>query len=203
MSRTTKFSVSLWLAIPLVAVAGELAMAANHAPVLNASKSPVLAPECQNAGAPSGAVGTLVSSLVDFAVPAGQVDNVTDSDAGAKLGIAVTAANTTNGSWWYSKNNGTNWYALGAVTDKKCAAAGGGCQHAHLLQTQHQLLRHAGQRHHLPRLGPDQRHQRRFGQHHQQRRHDCVQHRHRHRQPDGPRSRGEVSHLAYLDRRPG
>src|SRR3990170_5922776 len=118
MSRTTKFRASLWLAIPIVAAAGELAMAANHAPVLNASKSPVLAPESQNAGAPSGAVGTLVSALVDFAVPAGQVDNVTDSDAGAKLGIAVTAANTSNGSWWYSKNNGTNWYALGAVTNK-------------------------------------------------------------------------------------
>ena len=89
MSRTTVFRASLWLALPIVAVAGQLAMAANHAPVLDASKSPVLAPECENAGAPSGAVGTLVSALVDFAVPAGQIDNVTDSDAGAKLGISV------------------------------------------------------------------------------------------------------------------
>ena len=118
MSHTPNFRASLWLAIPLVAVAGQLAMAANHAPVLNASKSPVLEPECQNWGSPAGAMGTLVSALVDFAVPAGQVDNVTDVDAGAKLGIAVTAANTTNGSWWYSMNNGTNWYALGAVTNK-------------------------------------------------------------------------------------
>ena len=105
-------------ALAMSMLTSEAAMAANHAPVLNASKSPVLAPECQNAGAPSGAVGTLISALVDFAVPSGQVDNVTDSDAGAKLGIAVTAANTSNGSWWYSKNNGTNWYALGAVTNK-------------------------------------------------------------------------------------
>ena len=40
--------------------------------------------------------------LVDFATPAGQVDNVTDVDAGALMGIAVTAADTTNGTWFYS-----------------------------------------------------------------------------------------------------
>ena len=118
MSHTPNFRASLGLAIPLLAVAGQLAMAANHAPVLDASKSPVLDPEFQNWGSPAGAVGTLVSALVDFAVPAGQVDNVTDVDSGAKLGIAVTAANTSNGTWWYSINNGTTWYALGAVTNK-------------------------------------------------------------------------------------
>ncbi len=36
-------------------------------------------------------------------------------DSGALLGIAVTAADTANGSWYYSTNNGTNWNALGAV----------------------------------------------------------------------------------------
>ena len=40
MSRTTKFRASLWLAIPLVAVAGELAMAANHAPVSECFQEP-------------------------------------------------------------------------------------------------------------------------------------------------------------------
>ena len=60
-------------------------------------------------------MGTLVSSLVDFASPSGQVDNVTDLDGGAVLGIAVTAADTANGSWYYSTNGGTNWNALGAV----------------------------------------------------------------------------------------
>ena len=60
-------------------------------------------------------MGTLVSSLVDFASPAGQVDNVTDVDAAALLGIAVTAADTANGTWFYSTDNGTNWNALGAV----------------------------------------------------------------------------------------
>ena len=43
-------------------------------------------------------MGTLVSNLVDFAVPDGQVDNVSDVDSGALLGIAVTAADTANGS---------------------------------------------------------------------------------------------------------
>ncbi len=89
----------------------------NVAPLLDASKSPVLAPANEDAGAPVGAVGTLVSALVDFASPAGQVDNVTDADTGAGLGIAVTAANTSNGSWHYSVNNGVTWNALGAVSD--------------------------------------------------------------------------------------
>jgi len=62
-------------------------------------------------------VGTLVSNLVDFASPAGQVDNVTDPDVGALLGIAVKAADTANGSWWYSTNGETGWSALGSVSN--------------------------------------------------------------------------------------
>ncbi|MCC6609877.1 MAG: DUF4347 domain-containing protein [Burkholderiales bacterium] len=91
--------------------------AVNDASVLDASESPILATEQEDAGPPSGAVGTLVSVLVDFAVPAGQVDNVTDVDAGAQLGIAVTAADTANGSWFYSTNGGGTWVALGLVAD--------------------------------------------------------------------------------------
>ena len=90
---------------------------ANTAPALDASKSPVLTAINEDAGAPSGVVGTLVSQLVDFASPAGQVDNVTDADAGALLGIAITTVDTTNGTWFYSTNNGTSWNALGAVSD--------------------------------------------------------------------------------------
>jgi hypothetical protein len=92
-------------------------IAVNDAPVLDASKSPSLAAENEDAGAPAGAVGTLVSSLVDFASPSGQLDNVTDVDSSALLGIAVTAADTANGSWFYSTDNGANWQALGAVTN--------------------------------------------------------------------------------------
>ncbi|MCC7501573.1 MAG: PKD domain-containing protein [Flavobacteriales bacterium] len=88
----------------------------NTAPVLNASASPALGAVNEDAGAPVGAVGTLVSALVDLAVPSGQVDNVTDPDAGALLGIALTAADATNGVWHYSINGGTNWTALGVPT---------------------------------------------------------------------------------------
>ncbi|MEQ1902744.1 MAG: DUF4347 domain-containing protein, partial [Pirellulaceae bacterium] len=87
----------------------------NNSPVLDSSKSPSLAAINEDAGAPSGAMGTLISSLVDFASPGGQVDNVTDLDTSPLLGIALTAADTANGTWYYSTNNGTNWNALGAV----------------------------------------------------------------------------------------
>ncbi|MCU1449635.1 MAG: Ig family protein, partial [Acidimicrobiales bacterium] len=87
----------------------------NDAPVL-ADRSPTLTAENEDAPAPVGSVGTPVSALVDFATPTGQVDNVSDPDGGALLGIAVTAADATNGTWWFSTNNGTNWTALGAPT---------------------------------------------------------------------------------------
>ncbi len=89
----------------------------NDAPVLDNTRSPALTAQNEDSGAPSGAVGTPVSSLVDFAIPAGQVDNVTDADTGALPGIAVTAADTSNGTWYYSTDGGATWNALGAVTD--------------------------------------------------------------------------------------
>ena len=89
----------------------------NTAPTLDNTKSPALNSINEDAGAPSGVVGTLVSDLVDFASPAGQVDNVTDPDSGASLGIAITAADTTSGSWWYTTNGGTNWNSLGSPSD--------------------------------------------------------------------------------------
>jgi trimeric autotransporter adhesin len=89
----------------------------NDAPVLDASKSPVLVAVQEASGTPSGAVGTLVSSLIDFASPAGQLDNVSDVDAGAQTGIAVVGADTSQGNWWYSPDNGSNWLAMGAVSD--------------------------------------------------------------------------------------
>ena len=89
----------------------------NDAPVLDASKSPVLTKILEDAGVPVGAVGTLVSALVDLATPTGQIDNVTDVDAVPLLGIAVTATTTTNGTWYYSTNNGQVWKSMGVVTD--------------------------------------------------------------------------------------
>src|SRR4051794_26349580 len=54
-------------------------MGLNDAPVLNAGATPVLASVNEDAGAPLGAVGTLVSALVDLNPPSGGLDNVTDA----------------------------------------------------------------------------------------------------------------------------
>ena len=52
------------------------------------AKSPALTAINEDAGAPVRGGGHAGLELVDFAVPAGQVDNVTDADTGALLGIA-------------------------------------------------------------------------------------------------------------------
>ena len=88
--------------------------AVNDAPVLNSAATPVLAAENEGAGAPVGAVGTLVSSLVDLNPPVGGLNNVTDADSGAATGIALTATSTTNGSWWYSLDSGAHWTDVNA-----------------------------------------------------------------------------------------
>lgn len=92
-----------------------MASSPNHAPTLNAAKSPTMAHVVVNSGAPVGAVGTPVSQLVDLASPAGQVDNVTDADANPLLGIAVTAAPQTHGIGYYSLNGGTTWSFIGVL----------------------------------------------------------------------------------------
>jgi Ca2+-binding RTX toxin-like protein len=85
----------------------------NDAPVLNASQTPVLGGVNTGTGVPTGAVGTLVSALVDFTTPPGQVDNVTDADSGASLGIALTGT-TGTGTWYYSTNGGSTWTSVNA-----------------------------------------------------------------------------------------
>lgn len=89
----------------------------NDAPVLDTAKVPVLNATYQDAGAPIGAVGSLVSSLVDFTLPAGQIDNVDDADNSdgdplAVLGIAITAADAANGTWYFTTNGGAPWTAM-------------------------------------------------------------------------------------------
>lgn len=88
----------------------------NTAPILDASKSPILNSVDAGSTAPvSGTqAGTLVSKLVDLTNPTGELDNVTD-DASSLTGIAITkinsvAADTTEmGRWYYSIDNGTSW----------------------------------------------------------------------------------------------
>ncbi|RUT06030.1 hypothetical protein DSM106972_032360 [Dulcicalothrix desertica PCC 7102] len=81
----------------------------NTAPTLT-DTAVTLSTVNDNAGTPSGAVGTLVSSIVSLS------RNVTDPNSGGLTGLAITNANTTNGTWWYSTNNGTIWNALGQVS---------------------------------------------------------------------------------------
>jgi len=89
----------------------------NDAPVLNIAATPALANAVEDAGAPIGAVGTLVSNLVNLNPPVGGMDNVTDADSGAQTGIALTGTNAANGTWWYSTNGGANWLAVGSVSN--------------------------------------------------------------------------------------
>ena len=91
--------------------------AVNDAPILDASKTPVMFPVAQDASAPVGAVGTSVTSFVDSAASPGGFDNVTDVDSGALSGIAITAADSTNMTYYYSLNSGATWSALGAVSN--------------------------------------------------------------------------------------
>ncbi|WP_117194795.1 T1SS-143 repeat domain-containing protein [Rhizobium terrae] len=88
----------------------------NDAPVLATTASLAMS-MAEDAAAPvSGTVGTLVSSFVDLASAAGGLDNVSDVDSFI-IGIAITALNTTNGSWYWSPNGGTNWITAGAVSN--------------------------------------------------------------------------------------
>jgi Cadherin-like/Bacterial Ig domain/Beta-propeller repeat/FG-GAP-like repeat len=82
----------------------------NVAPSLDISKSVVLSPISQGTPAPASSPdGTSVSQLIDLSSVAGGLDNVTDNDAEALTGIAITTANTTNGKWFYSTDEGTTW----------------------------------------------------------------------------------------------
>lgn len=89
--------------------------AVNDAPILSVSGLQLSAVD-EDPAAPVGAVGTVVSDLIDSASTAGGLDNVVDIDAGALVGIAVTTTDTANGAWFYSLNNGVNWLSLGAVS---------------------------------------------------------------------------------------
>src|SRR6185436_862991 len=89
----------------------------NDAPVMNAAATPVLTSVAEDSGAPSGAVGTLVSALVNLNPPVGGLDNVTDAAVNPATGIALTTVDAASGTWFYSINGGTSWVAVGAVAN--------------------------------------------------------------------------------------
>ena len=112
--KTSRSVVALSIVLIFASVVPARAIG-NSAPTLDSTRSPVLASVAEDASAPSGAIGTLVNSLVDFNVPSGGNDNVTDSDGGALLGIAITAVNTSNCSQ-VSFYDGTSWTAITGVS---------------------------------------------------------------------------------------
>ena len=80
----------------------------NDAPVLDNTGNMSLSPTLEDS---TGDAGTLITDLI---ADAGG-DRITDPDPGAVEGIAITAADTSKGTWQYSIDNGANWSALGAV----------------------------------------------------------------------------------------
>lgn len=78
----------------------------NYAPVLNTSGTFTLPYVKANSTAPTA---MLVSTLLG--------NNVTDANAGALKGLAITAIDNTKGSWQYTINGGTTWYKVPSTLD--------------------------------------------------------------------------------------
>ena len=92
----------------------------NDAPVLDNAPSQSMTNQTEDDGPPIGAVGTPVSDLVQIG------GNVTDVDSGAATGIALTGIDGTNGTWWYSTDNGTSWFLVGTASDTSARLLSGG-----------------------------------------------------------------------------
>ena len=80
----------------------------NDAPVLDTSGSMRLNPV---GAAQANNPGTLVRDLL-----ASAGDRISDVDSAALEGIALTAANTTSGSWQFSTNGGLTWQDVGPLS---------------------------------------------------------------------------------------
>jgi VCBS repeat-containing protein len=100
------------------AIASFNVAAVNDRPVLNENASPALDPVDPGAGAPVGAVGTLVSQLVSFASDASGPRNVTDVDGDGKTGIAIYGNHSDHGDLYYSIDDGATWNLVGSVDDQ-------------------------------------------------------------------------------------
>ncbi|MCC6075851.1 Ig-like domain-containing protein, partial [Pseudomonas sp. GCM10022188] len=62
----------------------------------------------EDAGLPVGTVGALIGDYTG---------GISDVDGTAATGIAITAVDESQGTWYYSLDNGTTWSAVGAVSD--------------------------------------------------------------------------------------
>ena len=82
----------------------------NDAPVLDNSGTMTLTTITEDDTDTSG------NLVADIIASAGG-DRITDSDAGAIEGIAITSRSNAGGDWEYSLNGGTTWTAVGSVQD--------------------------------------------------------------------------------------
>lgn len=87
-------------------------MVFSAAPVLDAGPAPSLGPITEG-GVPVGAVGILVSDLIDAGGP---LRNFSDAD-GDLPGIAITGVNLQGGRLWYSIDAGARWREIASVSD--------------------------------------------------------------------------------------
>jgi uncharacterized repeat protein (TIGR01451 family) len=110
-TRTVTFSAT---ATDTSVISGNLATVtvarANDSPVLADVNLTLPHQTEDNLGAPTGAVGFLASTLIGNGTGP---SNVTDPDGPSTTpsiaGMAITTADTTQGSWWYSTDGGNNW----------------------------------------------------------------------------------------------
>ena len=86
--------------------------ALDAAPLLDPSASPLLNSVVEDVGVPVGAVGTLVSAIID---DGGALSNFSDAN-GDLPAVAITDVNLGGGTLHYSLDNGTSWSSVGAVS---------------------------------------------------------------------------------------
>jgi hypothetical protein len=84
-----------------------LAVRYNDAPVLDVAKTPSLnsIDTTTQSAVPTGAVGSLVSTLVGTT----GIANFSDADGSANVGLAITGYDTSKGTLHYSTNGGSSW----------------------------------------------------------------------------------------------
>ena len=64
--------------------------------------------------APEGPVGVVVSTVL---TDVGEAANVSDVDLGTSVGFAITGIDQTDGTWWYSEDDGVNWARMAPVSE--------------------------------------------------------------------------------------
>ncbi len=84
----------------------------NDAPVMDNTGTMLLTSIFENDADPTG---DLVSAIIATSTANGE-NAVTDADASAVEGIAISAVDNTDGTWQYSINAGTDWDNIGTVS---------------------------------------------------------------------------------------